>query len=689
MLRIINPTITFFRKTAILKSNTPKTAETKFMCNPHAPKFPYWIDGYKTTDPVEGQLLQYFRQLFQYDLESKEYHRALSKILNTLISKKLLILPDTNKANKDYGKAIEQNLNWLRRPLIIITPEIRSFLEDFCLTFPNHQYNTIKEGLNNHLTTFKKEDVYSTKYREAKNYLSNGIEKLLDKLIFDVAIEYYQQNPQKKTAIINGFSKVLTRHLKKFDNFTQAQINYFVEHYKECLNKKQLIEKLTSVILAVYYHHHSQKTEIVKRLTVHINNFHKQVIKSPRYEVVNNYLNPLDVQNILNDFLEGIINNPASQIVVLLNNLKDLITYQRRIQLFDPNNLPAQVRPEEGVYLKEGLPIWIKDNLRMRISDLYNPNRQPQGIEVIPIEIEGRNIDTNPDIATPAPSIEDLDNLDFYQTTENLNQETPAISNNEAKDLQKIIILIKDYLSTDPHQYLASRSITGYPECTYKILAGYFLNNGENKELDQVKFVFPHGVKKEIVETYKIPYQKLVSGDLLRHFIPFVASLTLRLGLDMIIIKQAIEDQQETLIKCQKKSRGIIIYNAYSLALELLPMFNDGETIVNSVIDYLNSKGYNLNIENQTFDYNAPYYLIFQQITEEINRQTRQKCSLYDVQRYWEYSVIEKINQRIFTENNITVTLEEILEFWQIKCLPRLGKIMIKLMNKIKLQGGK
>lgn len=151
------------------------------------------------------------------------------------------------------------------------------------------------------------------------------------------------------------------------------------------------------------------------------------------------------------------------------------------------------MRPEEGVYLKEGLSIWIKTNLRMRISDLYNPNRQPQDIEIIPIEIEGQNIDRNPNIAIPGPLLEDLDNEDFYQTNENLNQETFAISNNEAKNLQEIIILIKDYLRTDSHKYLASRSITGYPECTYKILAGYFLNNGENKELDQGKFVLQGG----------------------------------------------------------------------------------------------------------------------------------------------------------------------------------------------------
>jgi hypothetical protein len=526
-------------KSSNIKKRLRKFPETVSMCESSNTNIPDWLINYQSDDPNEKKLIYLFRQLFLHDVESKQHQQALSKIYNILVIKKFLQLPgqsekDSDNSNKkseksniDYGKAIEQNLKWLTKPLIVITPDLQTLLENYCQQHPQVNENNLIIKLNKHLNNLKLQPVNSTEYRHTYNYLTPTIKKLI-------------------------------KTLK--DN-----------------------------------------------------------------------------------------NDP------FLDQLQPLIKYWRRIQFFDPNILPEEVRPPEGFYLQQGLSIWIKTNLNKRVSDLFNPQRNPEP------KIKDKPIDENKTPDTPKPRIDDLNREDFY--------------NPKSQD-RVITFLLFNYLKHDPDGYLVSRHVKGYPECTYKVLAEYFINDGENEQLNQGKFAFPHGRKQELAERFGIPYQKLVSGDILRHFLPFVAALPLKLGSNKQLLKTAIEeDSKKTLQKCQKIIKGVEIYNARSLAMELLPMFHTADEIVNAVTNDLERNGYNVIVPAELINATDPPSLVFTKIFGAAIKQTRKLTNVYQIQGCWENAIIEKVTEQVNQQHSVKVTQEETLKFWETKCLPRLGKL--------------
>ncbi|MFM6120022.1 MAG: hypothetical protein ACKPEO_12860 [Sphaerospermopsis kisseleviana] len=517
-------------KSSNIKKRLRKFPGTVYMCESSNTNIPDWVSNYQADDPNEEKLIDLFGKLFLHNIDSTQYQQALSKIYNILVIKKFLQLPDSSK--KDYGKAIEQNCKWLTKPLIVITPDLQTllenYLENYCQHHPQADKNNLIIKLDKHLNNLKLHPVNSTEYRHTYNYLTPTIKKLIKTLE---------------------------------DNH--------------------------------------------------------------------------------DPFLE---------------QLQPLIKYWRRIQFFDPHILPEKVRPLKGFYLQQGLPIWIKTNLKMRVSDLFNPNRQPKEPQ-----INEQPIDENKTSATPKPKIDDLTEEDFY--------------NPENQD-RVITFLLFNYLKHDPDGYLASRHVKGYPECTYRVLAEYFINDGENEQLNQGRFAFPHGKKQELAERFHIPYQKLVSGDILRHFLPFVAALPLKLGLNQQLLKTAIEeDSKKTLQKCQKIIKGVEIYNARSLAIELLPMFHTADEIVNAVTNDLEKRGYNVTVPAELINATDPPSLVFTRISQAATEQTGQIINIYQIQGCWENSIIEKVTEQVNQQNLVKVTQEKTFKFWETKCLPRLGNL--------------
>ncbi|MFM7367558.1 MAG: hypothetical protein ACKO2Z_07120, partial [Sphaerospermopsis kisseleviana] len=98
-----------------------------------------------------------FGKLFLHNIDSTQYQQALSKIYNILVIKKFLQLPDSSK--KDYGKAIEQNCKWLTKPLIVITPDLQTllenYLENYCQHHPQADKNNLIIKLDKHLNNLK------------------------------------------------------------------------------------------------------------------------------------------------------------------------------------------------------------------------------------------------------------------------------------------------------------------------------------------------------------------------------------------------------------------------------------------------------------------------------------------------------------------------------------------------------
>lgn len=160
------------------------------MCNANSTEIPEWINDYQPVDKVELELLSYYRQLFKFNLDSREYDRAFSRIYKILVNKGLLNClnrqANTERIDIDNGKAIEKNLNWLKKTLIFISPEIISLLERYCKNHPQEgcQKRIQKriKALNTYLNILRQEDYNSPKYRRSINYLSGHLEKHVEEL---------------------------------------------------------------------------------------------------------------------------------------------------------------------------------------------------------------------------------------------------------------------------------------------------------------------------------------------------------------------------------------------------------------------------------------------------------------------------------------------------------------------------
>lgn len=442
--------------------------------------------------------------------------------------------------------------------------------------------------------------------------------------------------------LLNSLVREVHTERIDIDNDTAIEKNF------NWLNKPLIVitPKIIS-LLERYCKNHPQEgcqkdiQERIKALNTHLNILRQEDCNSTKYRRSSNYLSG-DLEKHIEELEKKNDNHP------FLREIKPLIKYWRRIQYFSPYILPEGVRPEPGFYLQKGLYLWIQTNLKRRQKDLYYPNRQP------------KNETLNTELATHSIKLKDLDDESFY----------------EPRTKERVIRnLLEDYLKEDPHGYLASRHIRGYPECTYKIL------------VDRLILKEPPDSKTDITDEFGVDYQKFASAELPRKFYPTIASIAIEIGCHSVALKQTIiDDTNGELRNCKRLVGGELVYDAQVLAHKLLPVFQKPESIFSEVVNYLNKQGHQLRTSTIFMSNEISSFEIFLIIAEELKEQGYNATSC-DVLEYWKTVKIEEFSQELQKRKykrspqqvSKIISPPAIRYFWEKKCWKYLGKLAIDL----------
>ncbi len=394
--------------------------------------------------------------------------------------------------------------------------------------------------------------------------------------------------------------------------------------------------------------------EIVSKLSNHLQKITNYNIHSKEYRKEIRYIR---------DWTEKLMSNiqSSSNQNDTTKQLNNSIKRVPRIWLFKPG----------GASLISRLASWVNDYIKWRLLDLYISDQEMPDSLDIPLfdnDTSGENIiDNIPD---------GFHNLYNAPTLEEL-QEGNLINELSTQDYQQFLLVVKEYLEQDPFEFLRSRYVTRFPECHYKLL------------VDRLILKEPPDTIRAIAQDFHIAEQTFYS-ECSRNFYPIISSIYIELGYNLESLKTAIiQDSDGSLKKCKKVIKKQVVYDAQSLAQQLLPLFQPPQKIFTTVIQFLGQQGHLLKSEIVAI-YNDEYFSIYAKIAEDLHQQGYQvqpmnneqavnrNVNSYDVLSFWETATFDKIVVEL-SQQNYQVTAQEIKDFWDRKCRKCLGKLAIEL----------
>ncbi|MFP4338711.1 MAG: hypothetical protein ACLFQP_12380 [Halothece sp.] len=315
--------------------------------------------------------------------------------------------------------------------------------------------------------------------------------------------------------------------------------------------------------------------------------------------------------------------------------------------------------------LSRTLTRWINEYMSWRILDLYiADNEAPDSLHT---PVFDDNQDGDEKLDQVLKNLQDATTLD-----ELLNGN--LITELSDQEYSNLLIEIKNYLQNDPHDLLASRHIPKVPDCTYKLLAERLILQDEPDSI------------RSIAHEFGIAEQKLYSQRS-RNFLPFIAAIPLYLGYEPEEVRQTIEhDPNGELAKTIGNPARCKACTPQFLARKLLPMFFPAEEIFATVVQHLQRQGYPVKTELLAI-YQESSFAVFQIIAETLNEQLEgedYQVRSYEVLACWETAKMQAITAELIPQCR-NLKFKQIQEFWQEKCLLRLGKLAVDVETTIEL----